>query len=843
MSTSRKRILLVEDEALIALCEKSSLERYGYEVVTVNSGEKAVALIDEEHGFDLILMDINLGQGIDGTEAAARILARQELPVVFLSSHTDPEIVGKTETITSYGYVVKSSSITVLDASIKMAFKLFEAYKKTKEFNNRLEATFNALPDLLFEVGLDGEYYDVRSSDEDLLYKPLPELIGRKIPEVLPPDIASIIMEAIAEAEEKGKSFGRQYELAVPQGQCWFEIAVSRIVSPGKESRFILLCRNISDRKQVEESLLAERQRLAGIIEGTNIGTWEWNVQSGETTFNERWAEMIGYTLDELAPISIATWGSFAHPEDLIKSEKLLGRHFSGELPYYECESRMSHKDGHWVWILDRGKLMSRTPEGKPLLVLGTHQDITERKRLEQSLRENEERYKKAELVARLGSWEFDLTANAFWGSDEAKRIYGLDPDSETFDAKEVMGCVVERDMVDQAMKDLLERGKPYDIIFDIIARGSGERKTISSAAELVKDADGKPSRVVGVLQEITRLRRLETALSQRQTLLGQAEKLGRIGAWVLHVDSRKQDWSEETFRIMDMEPAKGEPSIEDMISFFQPEYRDAAKGALEAAELRGESINGVWELATHKGNKRWVQLVASPYREGDRVSHILGSLRDITEDKLAELRIKSLLADKELILKEVHHRIKNNMETVGSLLTLQASTITEPAAVAALQDARSRVQSMMVLYDKLYQAQDYGELTMEQYLSPLVDEIVENFSRGGAIRLVKRLEPIALDLKRLQVIGIIVNELITNVMKYAFKGRPGGTICVTSARVGDEVELSVSDDGVGIPEGVNFVDSGGFGLLLIKTLTKQLDGSIRIERGTGTRVALTIKA
>ena len=312
VSTGRKHILLVEDEALIALSEKSSLERYGYDVITVNTGEKAVALIEERHGFDLILMDINLGRGIDGTEAAARILAKQELPVLFLSSHTDPEIVDKTEKITSYGYVVKSSSITVLDASIKMAFKLFEAYKNSKELNNRLEATFNALPDLLFEVGLDGMYYDVRSTDEELLYKPLPDLLGKRIPEVLPPDIASTIMAAIAEAEEHGKSFGRQYELPVPLGPCWFEIAVSRIKSPGKESRFILMCRNVSDRKQVEENLRAERQRLAGIIEGTNIGTWEWNVATGETAFNERWAEIVGYTLEELSPLSINTWAELS---------------------------------------------------------------------------------------------------------------------------------------------------------------------------------------------------------------------------------------------------------------------------------------------------------------------------------------------------------------------------------------------------------------------------------------------------------------------------------------------------------------------------------------------------
>jgi len=123
----RKIILLVEDEFLIAMGKQQELEKYGYSVRHVNTGEKAVNISRENCDIDLILMDIDLGKGIDGTEAAALILKERNIPVIFVSSHTEKDIVEKTEKITSYGYVVKSSSITVLDASIKMAFKLFDA--------------------------------------------------------------------------------------------------------------------------------------------------------------------------------------------------------------------------------------------------------------------------------------------------------------------------------------------------------------------------------------------------------------------------------------------------------------------------------------------------------------------------------------------------------------------------------------------------------------------------------------------------------------------------------------------------------------------------------------------
>jgi PAS domain S-box-containing protein len=144
--------------------------------------------------------------------------------------------------------------------------------------------------------------------------------------------------------------------------------------------------RDITSRKQHNKELEYQRLRLTNIIEGTHIGTWEWNVQTGEVIFNQRWAEMIGYTLDELAPTSIETWLKFAHPDDLKQSEALLNDHFSGKIPYYECEARMHHKAGHWIWVLDRGRVSSWTDDGKPLMMFGTHQDITDRKERETML-------------------------------------------------------------------------------------------------------------------------------------------------------------------------------------------------------------------------------------------------------------------------------------------------------------------------------------------------------------------------------------------------------------------------------------------------------------------------
>lgn len=140
---------------------------------------------------------------------------------------------------------------------------------------------------------------------------------------------------------------------------------------------------DITDRKLAEEMVHLQKERLESIIEGSSLCTWEWNVQTGETIFNHKWAELIGYTLDELQPLNIETWVKYVHPDDQARSEKLLEQHFNKETDFYVCEVRMKHKDGNWVWVLDSGKVISWTDDGKPLRMFGSHHDITERKKAE----------------------------------------------------------------------------------------------------------------------------------------------------------------------------------------------------------------------------------------------------------------------------------------------------------------------------------------------------------------------------------------------------------------------------------------------------------------------------
>jgi len=232
--------------------------------------------------------------------------------------------------------------------------------------------------------------------------------------------------------------------------------------------------------------------------------------------------------------------------------------------------------------------------------------------------------------------------------------------------------------------------------------------------------------------------------------------------------------------------------------------------------------------------------IIKSPcFDDKGKISGIVTIARDISTKKRDDEKIKSLLREKELLLKEVHHRIKNNMNTINALLLMHADDIEDIVANNALKEAGSLVKSMMILYEKLYSSPNYENLRVKEYLTALIDEVIGIFPKGKTVKVEKRIDDFILEAKKLQPISIIINELITNIMKYSFVNREEGKIFISLTNNENKVNLIIQDNGIGMPEFIDFEQSPGFGLTLVKILTEQISGKIWIERQNGTAVIL----
>ena len=591
MEDNKKSILLVEDESIIALTEKVQLEKYGYSVHIVKNGEEAVkAIVEANYHIDLVLMDFDLGGGIDGAQTAKTILEHKDIPIIFLSAHSEPEVVEKTEKITSYGYVVKNTGIVVLDASIKMAMKLFDEKMKSRRSEEAL-----------------------RESEERL------RLITDSLPD-------GYVYQYTYQADGRPK--------------------------------FLFLSKGVVDMHGVTpEEAIDDNTVLHGQIDQDQI-----------PALYEAEAESLGKMKD------------FAMD--------LRYHNSSGELRWFHAHSR-PHRNANGQVILT-----------------GSATDITGRKQVEEMLREKEEIFSKSFMHAPL-----------------------LMTISDVGDGK-------------------------YIEVNDAFERISGFTR---------EEAVGRTSIELGWLHPDDRARLIETLRSE-----------GRVAHMeiVLH----------------------------------------AKDGSSVICSYHGELIM--------MGGKQ----------------RLLSIAQDITERKRAEEEIKRQLDEKETLLKEVHHRVKNNIANIESLLSMQIMSHESAEVKSSLQDALSRVQSMRVLYDKLLLGKDYQEVPMKQYIENLVASIREVFPGPENITVETAVSDFFLAARQAVSVGIIVNELLTNILKYAFKDRESGCVTVSLEKDGPRVALTVHDNGIGIDEQIMLKESPGFGITIIKMLAEQLNGSFSIKNDNGTR-------
>ena len=253
---------------------------------------------------------------------------------------------------------------------------------------------------------------------------------------------------------------------------------------------------------------------------------------------------------------------------------------------------------------------------------------------------------------------------------------------------------------------------------------------------------------------------------------------------------------------------------------------------------LKGEVIEGTEYVFTRLDGSTFPAIVVSSviFDHGRPVG-LRGAVIDITERKQAEDTVQATLREKEILLREIHHRVKNNMQVISSLFNLEAGHITAENARRVLKEGQLRIRSMALVHEKLYQSRDLSKIDFADYLRSLAAHLFHFFRvEAGRIRLETKLEPIQLNINSAVPCGLLVNELVSNALKHAFPGDRKGTVEVGLRRREDgNVELRVADDGVGLPGTLDFRRTESLGLQIVALLVNQLDGTIELGKGNGT--------
>ncbi len=399
---------------------------------------------------------------------------------------------------------------------------------------------------------------------------------------------------------------------------------------------------------QAEAALALERQRLANIIEATDVGTWELNVTTGEARLNGRWAQMLGTTLEALHPTTMHTWSSSIHPDDAVRVTGALQHHVAGLSKRMECEFRVKHHAGHWVWVIDRGRVMTRDAQGAPEWVVGSRVDVTLRKQREDLLRRNQEFLDRTGRVGRVGGWELELGQDRPVFSSETERLHGLEPGQRiTIEEAFAFYPPEARPKIREAFERCVSGGSGFDLELPFI-RATGQRiwvRVIGSA----EHANGKVVRLIGVLQDVTERVAEHLALKAANDRVAVATDSGGIGVWEFDLKTRTAKWDPRVFKLYGL-PTDSDPIVTEAVwgQRITPEglaaIREAFKNAVEGKADFEVEFSLTWPDGSHHFLRSSARLIKD---EQGQPLGMIGANWDITEQRrlAGVLRKQSLVA------------------------------------------------------------------------------------------------------------------------------------------------------------------------------------------------------
>jgi PAS domain S-box-containing protein len=792
MGTAQKTILLVEDEAIIALHTARRLQQEGYAVVHAYSGDEAIAKVQAARpAIDLILMDIDLGRGRDGTEAARIILQDHDLPIIFLSSHVELEIIAKTEKIASYGYVIKNTGIIVLVASIKMAFELHAAHQALRLANEKLLQEVAARRQADVELQNEKTFLDTifdASYDTIFIFDPLsgrPLRWNRRFAEVSgysDEEIAGMTAPAAFYDEEDLRRANQATASTLAEGRATvelslvtksgeripFEYVATTIHTGAGRVLFVSIGRDITARKRVEEALQRQNEYLAALQDISLDLVSRLELTNLLESIVKRAGQLVGTTAGFLDLVDEETGQLLPHVGVGALTESLKFQAGPGE------------GIAGTVW-----------QTGRPL------------------------------VINDYDAWQNRVVG---FGRGLFRSIVGVPLQS----GSQVVGVL--------GLAHEYETGKTFEP--EVV-------ELLNQFARLATLAIENARLFTASQRELAERKQAEKALQKSQELLNATGRIAQVGGWEIAPVTQALTWTEEVYRIHEV-AADFVPDVSTAIDFYAPESRPIIARAVQRAVEQGEPFDVQLQIVTAKGNRRWVHAIGQVEQQGGKVSRVFGVFQDITARRLAEEELRAALAEKEVLLKEVYHRVKNNLASINSLIDLQCSALVDPASVAMLTELGNRVRAMALVHQLLYQSATLSSIDVHNYLTALVSHLRTVYASLAPVHLRVEAPGVEMDLDTAIPCGLIVNELVTNAFKYAFPPgslRSGAQPCeifVSVAWDGVRYLLTVSDNGVGLPADFDWTQPTSLGLNLMLLMGReQLRGRIEVERTGGTTFRL----
>lgn len=624
---------------------------------------------------------------------------------------------------------------------------------------------------------------------------------------------------------------------------------------------------DISERKRVEQALLESEQRFKALAHVTH----ESIVFCDEEHIidcNDQFAQLLGY-YDRTDAIGKKITEFFSRP-DFIRIKTSIGISSNNQ-----SEVRLNDLHNRVIILEVMGSNIMHS--GRPCLVL-TMNDISARKRAEFALEQSVVRFRN--LLENSPNGVIILTDGLMkYGNNAACELLGVEDEDELYNGDFTSFIDSKYRMEIEADLEQIRQGKSIDYKEIRLIRSNQTHEEVGIKC-ILTIYESKPSiqitlnsvsirnqlvqeqmrvRLIEEInkvlkQEIEEHKRTQSKLSDQQrataeqkakleSILNSTENLlmwtSDLDLQLTTLNRNFSNWMQNQFGAS---MQLGDNAKDALIKYLDMDYYQGQLSAIDNA-IKGRPQQFEFALLNTNNESIWMQAFLNPVYQEEELTGISCVMFDNTERRAVDRRVRDSLKEKEVLLQEVHHRVKNNLQVISSILSLQSSYVSDESTLRILQESQERIKAMSFIHETLYRTADFSKLEFTDYLKTIASNLVQSYRTADTlIQFEPILDTIYLNLDQSIPCGLIVNELMSNALKYAFKGRETGRLQLKLTQSGEEIELVVSDDGVGLGDHFKYEKHDSLGIQLVYSLVEQLDGEMQVTSSAATGTAFQLR-
>ena len=622
---------------------------------------------------------------------------------------------------------------------------------------------------------------------------------------------------------QKAKVLDYEMKLA---DEKWYNLRATPLNEPFGA---VIALQNINTHKEIEMALEKSLKKYRNIYNKIPVMMYSINEHLEIISVSDFWLDKMGYERNEVIGKTSVDFMVEESPEIISANLKKLLE--DGFIKNIAC--KYVKKSGDVIDVL-LSAMAEYDDEGNLERFITGVLDVTDLKVAEHKLQDSHAKLLEVQRISKIANYEYNIENGIFTLSEEMVSMMGVNKTQCHVSVTRQLIYPEDLPELVQKFEKCIVESKDFFHIYRINQLKTGKIKWISGRGKIIKDAKGKVIRMIGTVQDITEQKNAEQKIRRLSNRILLATEIANLGVWEYNREVDEIFWEDQMYSIFTMVDTP--ITIKELSTYLVDDSKKIIEDSLGKIKQGINFLEFDFHVKMEPEEKHLRAFTRILRDHNEKIKGMVGVIYDITADKRLQKQLESSLEEKNVLIKEVHHRVKNNMQLISSILALKSYDLEDDRSKAIFNEVNDRIKAMSMIHNKLYTFCNVSEINIGQYLNHIAQEL-QTLQGSSTIKIEVESQKIILDVEKALLIGLIVSEMAGNAFKHGFEMGQEGKITILFSHKKGNFLLRILNDGKKIEPGV-LESSTGLGVSLIKTFVKQLRGTVAVDNENGLRVS-----